>query len=117
MHHGKICALPSSGMTCTVSGESTLQRKGVLVKRHIQPVPKKRGSKNLRTATQLEAYGFQPNPQLIMRPTSQGKGVIATLDFRSKARICLGITPGSCSNSHDPWICEGFPWKLLGFFC
>ena len=62
MHCGKSCALPSSGTICTVSGESTLQRKGILVKHPMQLVPKKNGSKNLRTAAQLEAYGSSAKP-------------------------------------------------------
>ena len=54
MHCGKSCAWPSGGMTRSVSGENTLQRKNIVVKHHVQLVPKKKGRKNLWTVIQLE---------------------------------------------------------------
>ena len=54
MHCGKSCAWPSGGMTRSVSGENTLQRKNIVVKHHIQLVPKKKGRNNLWTVIQLE---------------------------------------------------------------
>ena len=44
-------------MTHSVSKENTLQRKEILVKHHIQLVPKKKGRKDLRTTIQLEGEG------------------------------------------------------------
>ena len=50
---GKSCTWPSGGMTHSASEENTLQRKEILVKHHIQLVPKKKGRKDLRTTIQL----------------------------------------------------------------
>ena len=53
---GKSCTWPSGGMTHSASEEDTLQRKEILVKHHIQLVPKRKGRKDLRTTIQLEDF-------------------------------------------------------------
>lgn len=118
VHPGKNRAFPSSGMTCKVTGESTLRRKGIywnITYNWYQREKKERTGKLLQN---LRPKALPPNPHPIMRPTRQtkeGPGIHPNFSF--KARLYLEIAPMSCSNSHDPWICEGSHWKLLGFFC
>lgn len=68
VHVKQNFALLSSGMMCKVTGQSTLQRKGALVKHHIQLVSRTKGSQNLKMATKLELMALQPNCLLIMNP-------------------------------------------------
>lgn len=112
MHPKKNFAFPSRGMMCKVIGESTLHRKGALVKHHIPLVSRRKGNKSLRMGTDL-----QPNCLLAMSPTRQTKSLTPTLDLSFKAGICLKTSPIPSSNSHDQWICEESYWKQSGFFC
>lgn len=110
VHPQKSCTFPYQ-----VPGGSTVWGKGVLVQHPMQLVPKRKGSKDLRIATELEGLWLtlQPNPRLVMRPDS----LTPNLDFIFQARICLEISPISYSNSHHLRIWEGSHGKLLGFFC
>lgn len=86
------------------------------MKPHTQLVANRKGRKDLRIATKLEACGsLSKQTQLVMTPARLG--LTPALGFTSQARICLEIVPISYNDLHDLRICEPSHRKLLGFFC